>query len=102
VIPRTADLHFEGRPATAPFSLRLDDVTVAAGKWWLSAATALPIRFIVVYTAIGPCNRLIARKRPLRSSDSTKAWRTASRNVRLPRLHPLLQEDQGRKVHREA
>jgi hypothetical protein len=32
VIPRTADLDFEGRQATAPFSLRLDNVTAAAGN----------------------------------------------------------------------
>jgi RNA-directed DNA polymerase len=32
----------------------------------------------------------------------TRKRRAASRNLRFPRLHPLLREDAGREVHREA
>ena len=33
---------------------------------------------------------------------ATAAWRAASGDLRLPRLHPLLRVDPGRQVHREA
>ena len=38
----------------------------------------------------------------LAGPDATAAWRAASGDLRLPRLHPLLRVDPGRPVHREA
>ena len=39
---------------------------------------------------------------PTSGPDPTAAWRTASGNLRLPGLHPLLRVDPGWPVHREA